>query len=188
SSDSNGPSSWGIPLVNAGEIPEMDPYEEVAQQGTPGVPSLSDDDIQVEDQPYAYDASPTAELPGYIADSDSMEEDTNADSIDYPDELEDGEEDDDEDPEDDPSEEHEPEDDDDDDDTDNADEEPTEDEEEGEHPAPVESFVVPIIDPVPSVGDTEAFEMDKSTPTPRSPQARVSWSDHLRREDCTCSF
>ncbi|GJX84168.1 hypothetical protein Tco_0334942 [Tanacetum coccineum] len=33
SSDSNGPSSWGIPLVNAGEIPEMDPYEEVAQQG-----------------------------------------------------------------------------------------------------------------------------------------------------------
>ncbi|GKA84485.1 hypothetical protein Tco_0806080, partial [Tanacetum coccineum] len=32
-SDSNGPSSWGIPLVNADEIPEMDPYEEVAQQG-----------------------------------------------------------------------------------------------------------------------------------------------------------
>ncbi|GJX95411.1 hypothetical protein Tco_0351209 [Tanacetum coccineum] len=32
SSDSNGPS-WGIPLVNAGELPEMDPYEEVAQQG-----------------------------------------------------------------------------------------------------------------------------------------------------------
>ncbi|GJS08869.1 hypothetical protein Tco_0365665 [Tanacetum coccineum] len=33
SSDSNGPSSWGIPLVNVGELPEMDPYEEVAQQG-----------------------------------------------------------------------------------------------------------------------------------------------------------
>ncbi|GKC67927.1 hypothetical protein Tco_1100525 [Tanacetum coccineum] len=32
SSDSNG-LSWGIPLVNAGELPEMDPYEEVAQQG-----------------------------------------------------------------------------------------------------------------------------------------------------------
>ncbi|GKB01609.1 hypothetical protein Tco_0829653 [Tanacetum coccineum] len=30
SSDSNGPSSWGIPLVNAGEIPKMHPYEEVA--------------------------------------------------------------------------------------------------------------------------------------------------------------
>ncbi|GJS58309.1 hypothetical protein Tco_0653093 [Tanacetum coccineum] len=32
SSDSNG-LSWGIPLVNAGELPEMDPYEEVVQQG-----------------------------------------------------------------------------------------------------------------------------------------------------------
>ncbi|GKD99822.1 hypothetical protein Tco_1387806 [Tanacetum coccineum] len=32
SSDSNGPSSWGIPLVNAGEIPELDPYEEVASK------------------------------------------------------------------------------------------------------------------------------------------------------------
>ncbi|GJT54451.1 hypothetical protein Tco_0989505, partial [Tanacetum coccineum] len=135
--------------------------------------ALSDDDIQVEDQPYADDASPTAESPEYIADSDLMKEDTNADSIDYPDESEDGEEDNDEDPEEDPSEEHEPEDDDDDDDTDNADEEPTKDEEEGEHPAPVESFVVPIIDPIPSVGDTEAFEMDKSAPTPRSPQARA---------------
>ncbi|GKB62237.1 hypothetical protein Tco_0918423, partial [Tanacetum coccineum] len=33
SSDSNGPPSWGIPLVNAGELSKMDPYEEVAQQG-----------------------------------------------------------------------------------------------------------------------------------------------------------
>ncbi|GJZ57076.1 hypothetical protein Tco_0612570, partial [Tanacetum coccineum] len=32
SSDSNGPS-WGIPLVNADELPKMDPYEEVSQQG-----------------------------------------------------------------------------------------------------------------------------------------------------------
>nr|GEV56877.1 reverse transcriptase domain-containing protein [Tanacetum cinerariifolium] len=71
-----------IPLMNADELLKMDPYEEVVQQG------------QVEDQPYADDASPTAESPGYIADSDSMGED------------------DDEDPEEDPSEEHEPEDDD----------------------------------------------------------------------------
>ncbi|GKB26665.1 hypothetical protein Tco_0866066 [Tanacetum coccineum] len=28
SSDLNGPS-WGIPLVNADELPEMDPYEEI---------------------------------------------------------------------------------------------------------------------------------------------------------------
>ncbi|GJY74637.1 hypothetical protein Tco_0479068, partial [Tanacetum coccineum] len=31
SSNSNGPSSWGIPLVNADEIPDMDPYEENTQ-------------------------------------------------------------------------------------------------------------------------------------------------------------
>nr|GEW19354.1 hypothetical protein [Tanacetum cinerariifolium] len=54
----------------------------------------SDDDMQVKDQPYTDDASPIAESPGYIADSDSMDED----SIDYLDEPED----DDEDPKEDP--------------------------------------------------------------------------------------
>ncbi|GKF97453.1 hypothetical protein Tco_0293274, partial [Tanacetum coccineum] len=118
SSYSNG-SSWGILLVNAGEHPKMDPYEEVAQQGQ--VPPLS---LAYVPDPmesrislmHADDASPTAESPGYIANSDSMKEDTDEDSIDYPDELEDDdedpEEDDDEDPEEDPSEEHEPDDDD----------------------------------------------------------------------------
>ncbi|GKF08033.1 hypothetical protein Tco_0042257, partial [Tanacetum coccineum] len=142
---------------------EMDPYEEVAQQGQahPLSPAYvpdpikldehvpvyvlepkhlkyhvpTDDDIQVEDQPYADDASSTVESPGHIADSESMEED----SIDYPNEPED----DDDDPEEDPEEDHtddpadgedgddEPSDDDeDDDDTDDEDEEPTEDEEE----------------------------------------------------------
>nr|GFA84392.1 reverse transcriptase domain-containing protein [Tanacetum cinerariifolium] len=94
SSDSDGPS-WGIPLMNADELPEMDPYKKVAQQGQvpPFLPAyvpdpmkldahvpvyvpepeklkyhaLSNDDIQVEDQPHADDASPTAESPGYIA-------------------------------------------------------------------------------------------------------------------------
>ncbi|GJZ38341.1 reverse transcriptase domain-containing protein [Tanacetum coccineum] len=206
SSDSNGPSSWGIPLVNAGELPEMDPYEEVAQQGQahPLLPTYvpdpmeldehvpvyvpepehpeyhapSDDDIQVEDQPYVDDASPTTESPGYIADSDSIEEDTDADSIDYPDEPEDGEEDD-EDPEEDPSEEHEPEDDDDDDDTNDEDEEPTEDEEEDRHPASADSSAIPVVDPVPSAGDTEAFETDESAPTPRSPQTRARIDEHV---------
>ncbi|GKD48728.1 hypothetical protein Tco_1277704 [Tanacetum coccineum] len=107
SSNSNGPSSWGIPLVNADELPEMDPYKEVTQQGQayPLSPTYvpdpmeldeyvpvyvpepenteyhapSDDDIQVEDQPYADDASLTAESPRYIANSDSMEEDTDED-------------------------------------------------------------------------------------------------------------
>ncbi|GKD55979.1 hypothetical protein Tco_1289366, partial [Tanacetum coccineum] len=201
SSDSNGPPSWGIPLVNAGEIPKMDPYEEVAQQGQahplspayvpdpieldehvpvyvpepehPEYHAPSDDDIQVEDQPYVDDASPTAESPGYIADSDSIEEDIDADSIDYLDEPEDGEEDDDEDSEEDPSMEREPEDDDDDDDTNDEDEEPTEDEEEEEELAPADSFMVLVVDPVPSAGDIEAFETDESAPTPRSPQTRV---------------
>ncbi|GKE83217.1 hypothetical protein Tco_1553217 [Tanacetum coccineum] len=62
---------------------------------------LSEEDMPVEDQPAAEDA----ELHGFLADSDSMEDDTDADSIDYPDEPEDGE-----DPEQDPSEEHESED------------------------------------------------------------------------------
>ncbi|GKD10635.1 hypothetical protein Tco_1190320, partial [Tanacetum coccineum] len=85
-------------------------------------------------------------------------------------------EDDDEDPEEDPSEEHEPEDDDDDDDIGDEDEEPTEYEEEEEHLALADSFVVPVVDPVPLVGDTEVFETDESAPTPRSPQTRVSFS------------
>ncbi|GKF18413.1 hypothetical protein Tco_0063331, partial [Tanacetum coccineum] len=88
----------------------------------------SDDYIQVEDQPYADDASPTVESPGYIVDLDSMEEDTDEDSINYPDEPEDGEEDDDEDPEEDPTK------------------------------------------------DTKTFKTDESTPTPRSPQTRVPFS------------
>ncbi|GKE38764.1 hypothetical protein Tco_1462169 [Tanacetum coccineum] len=137
----------------------------------------SDDDIQVEDQLYANDASPTAESPGYIADSDSMEEDTDADSIDYPDEPKDGEEDDDEDlegdPKEDPSEEHEPEDDDDDDDTD--------DNEEEEHLALADSSVVHVVDlvPFPSARDTEALEdwarktVRLEPPMPTSMKARM---------------
>ncbi|GKE26493.1 hypothetical protein Tco_1441877, partial [Tanacetum coccineum] len=210
SSDLNGPS-WGIPLVNAGELPEMDPYEEVAQQGKtppllyayvpdpmeldehvlvyvpkPKHPEYhvpSDDDIQVEDQPYADDALPITESPRYIADSESMEED----SIDYPDKPEDN----DKDPKEDPEEDHtdypadgedgddEPSDDD---DIDDEDEEPTEDEEEEEHLALTDPSAVPVVDPVPSAGYTEAFETDESAPTPRSPQTRVPFSQtRLRR-------
>ncbi|GKG34876.1 hypothetical protein Tco_0437572, partial [Tanacetum coccineum] len=128
----------------------MDPYEEVAQQGQahllsptyvpdpmeldehvpvyilepehPEHHAPSDDDIQVEDQPNADDASLTAESPGYIANSDTIEEDTDEDYIEYPNEPEDGEGDDDKDPKEDPSKDREPEDEDDDDDTDDEDE------------------------------------------------------------------
>ncbi|GKE57232.1 hypothetical protein Tco_1496417, partial [Tanacetum coccineum] len=169
SSDSNEPSSWGIPLVNAGEIPDMDPYEEVTQQGQshPLSPTYVPDPIELDEHPYADDALPTTEPPGYIADSDSIEEETDVDSIDYPDEPEDGEEDDDEDPEEDLSEEHEPEDDDDDDDTYKEDGELTEDEEEEEHLALADSPVVLIVDLVPSARDTEAFETDEARKTVR---------------------
>ncbi|GKA45554.1 hypothetical protein Tco_0738350 [Tanacetum coccineum] len=167
SSDSNRPSSWGIPLVNAGEIPKMDPYEEVAQQGQahPLSPTYVLDPMELDEH------VPTAESPRYIADSDSIKEDTDVDSIDYPDEPEDGEEDDDEDPEKDPSEEHKPEDKEDNDDTGDEDEEPTEneEEEEEEHPAPTDSSAVPVVDPVPLARDTKAFVTDESAPTPRSP-------------------
>ncbi|GKC68260.1 hypothetical protein Tco_1100858 [Tanacetum coccineum] len=145
----------------------------------------SDDDIHVEDQPYADNDSLIAESPGHIADSESMEED----SIDYLDEPED----DDEDPEEDPEEDHtdypadgedgddEPSNDDDnDDDTDDEDEEPTNDEEEEEHLAPADLSVVPV-DHVPLAGDTKAFETDEAALTLGSPQTRVPFSQTLLR-------
>ncbi|GJR52592.1 hypothetical protein Tco_1403113 [Tanacetum coccineum] len=77
SSDSDRPSR-GIPLMNAGELPEMDPYEEI------------------EDQHYAADASPLTLSLGYIAESDQkeiLEEDSKEDPIDYAVDTNDNEED-----------------------------------------------------------------------------------------------
>ncbi|GKE36045.1 hypothetical protein Tco_1455367, partial [Tanacetum coccineum] len=122
--------SWGIPLVNANELPEMYPYKEVAQQGQahPLSPAYVPDPIELDELVPVYVLD--LEHQEYHAPSDDdIQEDTDADSIDYPDEPKDGEEDDDEDPEEDPSEEHEPEDDDDDDDTEDEDVEPTKDKE-----------------------------------------------------------
>nr|GEZ39835.1 hypothetical protein [Tanacetum cinerariifolium] len=61
----------------------------VSEPEHPKYPVPSDDDKQVEDQPYDDDASPIAESPRHFADSGLMEED----SIDYPDEPEDDDED-----------------------------------------------------------------------------------------------
>nr|GFA59110.1 hypothetical protein [Tanacetum cinerariifolium] len=59
----------------------------------------------------------------------------------------------------------------------NEDEEPFEDEEDEEekeeHLAPTDSFVVPIVDPIPPAGDIEAFQTDESAPTPGSPQTII---------------
>nr|GEW08546.1 hypothetical protein [Tanacetum cinerariifolium] len=102
SSNSDGPS-WGITLINADELPKMDPYEEVFQRGQvpPLSPSYKPNLIDLDEH-----------VPVYVLEPKHPEyhEDTNEDSIDYLDEPEDGEEDDELDPEEDPSEEHEPED------------------------------------------------------------------------------
>ncbi|GJU64404.1 hypothetical protein Tco_1246239 [Tanacetum coccineum] len=128
----------------------------------------------LEDQPLPTDASPTALSPSYMANSDldeDPEEDPEEDHTDYPVDRGDGDDepfnDDDDD-------------DDDDDDTDDEDEEAFEDEdndeEEEEHLAPTDSFFVPVVNLVPSAGDTEVFETDESAPTPRSPQTKVPFS------------
>ncbi|GJV73003.1 putative reverse transcriptase domain-containing protein [Tanacetum coccineum] len=176
----------GAPPLSPAYVPDPVKWDEhvpvyVLEPEHPEYHVPTDDDIQVEDQPYADDASLTAESPGHIADSESMEED----SIDYLDEPEDE----DEDPKEDPKEDHtddlsdgeddddKPSDDgDDDDDTDDEDEEPTEDEEDEEHIALADSSAVPVVDHIPSAEDTEAFETDESAPTPRSPQTRIPFS------------
>ncbi|GJR05054.1 hypothetical protein Tco_0528038 [Tanacetum coccineum] len=56
------------------------------------------------------------------------------------------------------------------------------DDEEEEHLARADSSAVPVVDPVPSAGDTEAFETDESAPTPRSAQIKVPFAQtHLCR-------
>ncbi|GJR38348.1 hypothetical protein Tco_1214032 [Tanacetum coccineum] len=80
----------------------------------------------------------------------------------------------------------EPSDDDTDDDDADHDEEPfedeDEDEEEEEHLALADSSPIPIVDPVPSAGDTEAFETDESAPTPRAPQIRIPFAQTRLRK------
>ncbi|GKE77695.1 hypothetical protein Tco_1543815, partial [Tanacetum coccineum] len=110
-------------------------------------------------KPLPADALLTALSPGYVADSDP-EEDPEKHRADYP---ADGGDDDDE-----PFDNNN-----DDNDTDGEDEEASNDEEEEEHLAPADSSDVPAVDLIPSAGDTEEFETDESTPTPRSPQTKV---------------
>ncbi|GKD62990.1 hypothetical protein Tco_1305098, partial [Tanacetum coccineum] len=146
------PSSVEVPYVHEPEYPEY------------LVPS--DVEAPLEDQPLPVDALPTALSPGYMADSDP-EEDPEEDHADYPADGWDGD--------DDPSD-----DDDDDNNIDDEDEEPFEDEdddeEEEEHLALADSFVVPVVDHVPSTGDTKAFEIDDSAPTPISPRTKVPFA------------
>nr|GFB59294.1 hypothetical protein [Tanacetum cinerariifolium] len=133
------------------ELPEMleDPYVEHA-----------DDEIVAEDQPYVEDASPKAQSPEYVLESDleahledNDEEDPKEDPVDY---LADGGDDGDD-------EEGSSEDDEDDDMDIEADEE-----EEEEHPAPADSVAVASTDAdqAPSAEETGPFETDESVATP----------------------
>ncbi|GKG22584.1 hypothetical protein Tco_0387887, partial [Tanacetum coccineum] len=105
---------------------------------------------------------------GYMADSDpneDPEEDPKEDHANYLADGGDGED--------------EPSDDDNDDDTDHEDEEPFEDEddddEEEEHLALADPSVVPVIDLVPSAGDTKEFKTNESAPTPLpSPRRHIA--------------
>ncbi|GKG15138.1 hypothetical protein Tco_0354738, partial [Tanacetum coccineum] len=117
--------------------------------------------IVAEDQPYAEDASSTAQSPDYVSESDPEvdpkeddDEDLEDDPVDDP--AEGG---DDEDDEDEPSKEDE---------DDDVDIEANEDEEEEEHLALADSVVValPTMDQAPSAEETEPFETDESAVTP----------------------
>nr|GFA71335.1 hypothetical protein [Tanacetum cinerariifolium] len=124
-------------------------------------PEHADDEIVVEDQPYAEDASPIAQSPEYVPESDFAahpedddDEDLKKDPVDYP--ADEGDENDDE--------EESSEDDEDDD----MDIEVDEEEEEEEHPASADSVVVAstAADQAPSTKETEPFETDESAATP----------------------
>ncbi|GJT01304.1 hypothetical protein Tco_0822473 [Tanacetum coccineum] len=134
----------------------------------------SEDEAPMENQPLPANASPAALSPGYVPDSDPEEdpEEDFEEHADYPADGGDGDD--------------EPSDDDSDDDTDDDEKEPFEDEEDDEegeeHPAPADSSAIPVVDPVPSAGDTEAFEIDESAPTPRPRQIRIPFAQtRLRR-------
>ncbi|GJU30034.1 hypothetical protein Tco_1173623 [Tanacetum coccineum] len=152
--------------LQAPPSPDYVPGPEEPEQAPPSPdyvpgPEHTDDEIVAEDQPGAEDASPTAQSPDYVPESDPEA---------------DPEEDDDEDPEEDPvhyptnggddgdDEEGSSEDDEDDDMDIEADNE----EEEEEHLAPAESVVValPATDQAPSAEETEPFETDESAATP----------------------
>ncbi|GKF58034.1 hypothetical protein Tco_0171571, partial [Tanacetum coccineum] len=138
------------------EEPEQAP---LSPDYVPG-PEHADDELVVEDQPYAKDASPTAQSPDYVPKSDPKvdleeddDEDPEEDPVDYPaDGGDDGDD-----------EEGSSEDDEDDDMDIEAD-----DEEEEEHPAPADSVVVALLaaDQAPSAKEIEPFKTDESAATP----------------------
>nr|GFA43741.1 hypothetical protein [Tanacetum cinerariifolium] len=143
-------------------IPDLEEPEQAppSPDYVPG-PEHADDEIVAEDQPYVEDASPIAQSPEYVLESDfeahpedDDDEDPEEDPVDYlADEGDDGDD-----------EEESSEDDEDDD----MDVEANEEEEEKEHPAHADSVVVAptTADQAPSAEETEPFETDESAATP----------------------
>nr|GEX03338.1 hypothetical protein [Tanacetum cinerariifolium] len=151
----------GLPIV-APPSPDYIPGPEEPEQAPPSPdyvpgPEHADDEIVAEEQPYAEDASPTAQSPEYVPESDieahpedDDDEDPEEDPVDYPADRGDDSDD----------EEGSLEDDD-------IDIEADEEEEE-EHPAPADSVVVAstAADQAPYMEETEPFETDESATTP----------------------
>ncbi|GKD99959.1 hypothetical protein Tco_1387943, partial [Tanacetum coccineum] len=162
------------------ELQSPPPPDFVLEPVYPEFMPPKDEILPAEEQPLPATASPTAQSPNYVLESDPKEdpegdddEDPEEDLADYP--ADGGDDGDDED---------EPSDDDEDEEVDSvADDE----EEEEEHPAPVDSTTVALsaIDQAPSVEETEPFETDEPHPAYRI-TARISilapvptpvWSD-----------
>ncbi|GJV63014.1 hypothetical protein Tco_1473842, partial [Tanacetum coccineum] len=121
-----------------------------------------DEVFPAEEQPLPAAASPTAQSPDYVSESDPEadpeeddDEDPEEDLVDYPAGRGDDGDDEDESSEDDE-------------DDDEVDIEADDDEEEEEHPAPADSVVValPAVDHAPFAEETEPFESDESAATP----------------------
>nr|GFC41831.1 hypothetical protein [Tanacetum cinerariifolium] len=152
--------------LQAPPSPDYMPSPEKPEQAPPSLdyilgPEYADDEIVAEDQPYTEDASPIAQSPEYVPESDfemhpkdDDEEDPEEDPVDYP--VDGG---DDGDDEEESSEDEE---------DDEMDVEVDEEEEEDEHPAPADSVVVAptAADQAPSAEETEPFETDESAATP----------------------
>ncbi|GKB28760.1 hypothetical protein Tco_0868161, partial [Tanacetum coccineum] len=135
------PSPDYIPGLEEPQSPPLPDF--VSEPIYPEYMPQEDEVFPAEEQPLPAAASPTAQSPDYVLESDPEA---------------DPEEDDDEDPEEDP----------DDEDDDEVAIEADDEEEEEEHPAPADSVVValPAADQAPSAEETESFETDESAATP----------------------
>ncbi|GJU43986.1 hypothetical protein Tco_1201252 [Tanacetum coccineum] len=154
--------SPGVTTYLAPREPQSPPLPDfVPEPVYPECPEHADDEIVAEDQPYAEDASPTAQSPDYVPESDpeadpeeDEDEDPEEDTVDYP--ADGGDDGDDKDGS---SE---------DDEDDDMDIEADDDEEEVEHLAPADYVVVALLatDLAPSAEETEPFETVESAATP----------------------